>query len=284
MNASPGTVQALIDSTFRFTAYAAGVTPIGSHTTGWRTPPGACIVHLSEMSTTIELDDQPIQRAADGTAIVLPAAVHHRLTSVAATLGLCRWGHLDFRILGGICVLSLFELPMVIPPPRSVAIGDRCAELTALLTPATPLAPVIGSLRVTGIGLQLLATIIDQAVLNPHGLTLLAHAQRMAPVFEWIDQHLDDVITRRDLARVAGLSPSQFHAIFQEIMRQPPMAYVAARRIERAQLLLVTTELPIQEIALRVGFPDAFHFSRMFKRGCGRSPSRYRSEVSLRAI
>jgi len=215
---------------------------------------------------------------------VLAPASHHRLTSVAKDLGLCRWGHLDFRILGGICVLSLFDLPKVIPAPRSVAIGDRCAELTALLAPGTTLAPVIGSLRRTGIGLQLLTTIVDQAALNPHGLTLLAHAQRMAPVFEWIDQHLDEAITRRDLARVAGLSPSQFHAIFQEIMHQSPMAYVGARRIARAQLLLVTTDRPIQEIAGQVGFPDAFHFSRMFKRGCGRSPSRYRSEVTLRAI
>jgi AraC-like DNA-binding protein len=278
-------IQALIDSTFRFTPYAAGVTAIGAHTTGWRTPPGACIVHLTGMATSIELDGRPIEVAPHDTAIVLPAAVHHRLTSVtpdANGVGLCRWGHLDFRILGGICVLSLFALPQVIPAPRAVAIGDRCAELTALM--AAPPVPVIGSLRRTGIGLHLLATIIDHAPLNPHGLTLLTHATRMVPVFAFIDEHLDEPLTREELARVAGLSPSQFHAIFQQIMRRSPMAHVAVRRIERAQVLLVTTDLPIQDIAAKVGFPDPFHFTRMFKRGCGRSPSRYRAEVSLRTI
>lgn len=242
------------------------------------------MVHLTGMRTTIELDDAPIQTADHDTAIVLPAAIHHRLTSVTTGPkdGLCRWGHLDFRILGGICVLSLFELPHVIPAPRAVALGDRCAELTALVS--APLTPVIGSLHCTGLGLQLLTTIIGDAALNPHGLTLLAHVKRMAPVLAWIDEHLDEPITRGDLARVAGLSPSQFHAIFHSIMRRSPMAYVASRRIERAQVLLVTTALPVQDIATRVGFADPFHFSRVFKRGCGRSPLRYRSEVSLRTI
>jgi AraC-like DNA-binding protein len=284
MSASPE-IQSLIERTFRFTAYAAGVTAIGSHTTGWRTPPGACMVHLTDMATTIELDGRPIQVAPHDSAIVLPAAIHHRLTSVTGAgreVGLCRWGHLDFRILGGICVLSLFDVPHVIPAPRAVAIGDCCQELTALI--AEPPAPVIGSLRRTGIGLRLLATIIGDTPLNPHGLTLLAHASRMVPVFAFIDEHLDEPLTRHGLARVAGLSPSQFHAIFHSIMRRSPMAHVAARRIERAQILLVTTDLPIQDIAEKVGFPDPFHFTRMFKHGCGRSPSRYRAEVSMRTV
>src|SRR5580658_4224412 len=96
----------LIEQTLRFEWFAGNVTSIGSHTTGWRTSPGCCLVHLKHMCTQIEMVDQPIEVAADDTAIVLDAGSYHRLTSTAAGTGICRWGHANFHVLGGISVLS----------------------------------------------------------------------------------------------------------------------------------------------------------------------------------
>lgn len=52
-------------------------------------------------------------------------------------------------------------------------------------------------------------------------------------------------------------------------------------RIEKAKSLLMTTQLPINEVASAVGYNDQLAFSRLFKRCCGQSPRAYR-ELHLR--
>jgi AraC-like DNA-binding protein len=54
--------------------------------------------------------------------------------------------------------------------------------------------------------------------------------------------------------------------------------YINHVRINHAKQLLEETELSIQEIAISVGFPDAFYFSKMFKKQLGISPSNYKNK------
>jgi AraC-like DNA-binding protein len=268
-------LQTLIEQTLRFVCFDSGVTPIGSHTTGWRTSPGCCLVHLIDMRTQIELVDYPTEVAEGNSAIVLDAGSYHCLTSTAPGIGICRWGHVVFQVLGGISVLSLYTLDHILPPPQSVHLGDLCAELTEVHAhPAT--APITQVVQRIGLGLRLLAVILGRAEVNERGASLLTHAVRLQPVLRWIDESLAEEASRESLARIAGLSPSRFHAVFQEVMRQSPMAYLASRRVQRAQQLLLTTGQQIQDIAGAVGFPDPFHFSRVFKHLTGESPQRYR--------
>jgi transcriptional regulator GlxA family with amidase domain len=55
-----------------------------------------------------------------------------------------------------------------------------------------------------------------------------------------------------------------------------PINYINQRRLESAQVLLVTTDLNFKQIAERIGFYDASVFSRMFKSKIGYSPKEYR--------
>lgn len=54
--------------------------------------------------------------------------------------------------------------------------------------------------------------------------------------------------------------------------------YITHVRIKRAKLLFDETDLSIQEIAISVGFPDAFYFSKIFKKYTGFSPSTYKNK------
>ena len=88
--------------------------------------------------------------------------------------------------------------------------------------------------------------------------------------------HLAEKVTAAELAQIAHLSASQLFRAFRESFGVPPMAYLARQRILWAQELMLTTNEPLSQIALACGLCDQAHFTRMFRRVAGTSPSRWR--------
>jgi AraC family transcriptional regulator len=126
------------------------------------------------------------------------------------------------------------------------------------------------------------------------GQTLVMHIARLEPqrptvnalpkwrlkrVQEHIDAHLDECISLADLARVAGLSRMHFAAQFRAATGYRPHDYLLYQRIESAKAKLSTTDMPLAEIALTVGFQAQAHFSTVFKRLTGETPARWRCAV-----
>lgn len=52
--------------------------------------------------------------------------------------------------------------------------------------------------------------------------------------------------------------------------------YITQKRLEDAKELLTTTQKPLTDIALEVGFNDTFHFIKTFKKFMGMTPGQYR--------
>lgn len=86
------------------------------------------------------------------------------------------------------------------------------------------------------------------------------------------------------LAAIAGLSPSRFTAIFGQHIGQSPMRYVRAVRMEHACSLLSSSNDSITTIAEACGFSDPYHFSRVFHKHYGRSPSEWRKAYASGSI
>ncbi len=63
---------------------------------------------------------------------------------------------------------------------------------------------------------------------------------------------------------------------FRLAMGMPPMQYITSVRLNRARMLLESTDYPIQEIGAMVGYDNPLYFSRIFKKQMGEPPSRYR--------
>jgi AraC family transcriptional activator of mtrCDE len=78
------------------------------------------------------------------------------------------------------------------------------------------------------------------------------------------------------LAMIAGMSRSAFAAAFQRAFGQSPMSLVKLVRLRRASELLITTALPVAEVAKRVGFSSRSNFSVAFSQLHGMDPSRFR--------
>lgn len=82
-----------------------------------------------------------------------------------------------------------------------------------------------------------------------------------------------------NLASQMGFSPGYTSTLFKMLMGQSFQDYMLARRLEKAKLLLLTTELKIYEVAERVGFEDVNYFSVRFKKMFGVSPKNYSVNV-----
>lgn len=99
---------------------------------------------------------------------------------------------------------------------------------------------------------------------------------QMNRVIDYIEQHLGETITGKDLAKLINVSIGQLFRAFKASVGIPPLQYVAARRMERACSLLRTTKEPVSQIALACGFCDQSHLCRVFRRTLGESPTAWR--------
>jgi AraC-like DNA-binding protein len=82
-------------------------------------------------------------------------------------------------------------------------------------------------------------------------------------------------VTLDELAEVAGLSKYHFLRQFSQVVGMTPGAYLRTLRLCHAARKLRTTNMPILEVALSVGFADHPSFSRAFARHMGMTPSEY---------
>jgi AraC-like DNA-binding protein len=116
---------------------------------------------------------------------------------------------------------------------------------------------------------------VHSDALRPFAPTGLAK-WRLKRVLTHIDEHFCESITLATLAQVARLSRMYFAARFRAATGCRPHEYILRKRIECAKQLLLETSEPIASIALAVGFQSQAHFSTVFKRFVGLSPSRWR--------
>jgi AraC-like DNA-binding protein len=101
---------------------------------------------------------------------------------------------------------------------------------------------------------------------------------RIEEVLGYIHEHLDENLSVAEIAENFQWSAKQFHYSFQKRLGVPPKKYIMDTQIKRAKELLLESELTIVEIANRIGYEDALHFSRIFKRSTGISPSLFRKQ------
>jgi len=130
---------------------------------------------------------------------------------------------------------------------------------------------------------DLMLNLVEQIILwaemeNPRGSSYSPDL-RIRKSLAFIDQHLTKPVSVQDLGLAAGLSPSRFAHLFQEIMGLSPLRYIEKRRVELASNLLLSTTEPISAIASRAGYDDPLYFSRVFRRATGISPRQYRQNA-----
>lgn len=105
----------------------------------------------------------------------------------------------------------------------------------------------------------------------------------MLRVRDTIDRDYERELTIATLARVAHVSPAHLIRTFRTVFGETPHRYLQRRRVERAMFLLRTTDRPVTEICMVVGFTSPGTFGRTFTGVVGESPSRFRARGPMPA-
>ena len=103
---------------------------------------------------------------------------------------------------------------------------------------------------------------------------------KVQQAIEIMQRHIEDPLSLHDIARRVALSPRQLERLTLSHIGQSPLRLYMQLRVERARELLVTSNRPVIDVAVRAGFSSTSHFSAWCKRIYGVRPSDMRANRS----
>lgn len=159
--------------------------------------------------------------------------------------------------------------------------GELQALVSELRAPASPERQELLQLLLPRIfiGLRRDARVKSAGATPEAGATPLnwsGHQAVAAEIENYMRKNLHSPLTRDDLAAVAHFSPSHLARVFRAATGKSLLERLTELRIAQACAMLGESSLPITRIALDVGFNSFSHFTTLFKRNVGISPSDYR--------
>ena len=125
---------------------------------------------------------------------------------------------------------------------------------------------------------RLLFEIIDGGLQHNTATT----SQCMRNVIQWIHNHPGEEYSLKDLARRADLSISHFKKRFKTETGLSPWQFILLHRIEVARERLLTSDVPVTQLAHSLGFNSSQYFATVFKRMTGETPSECRKGTHAR--
>ncbi len=207
-----------------------------------------------------------------GGLYVMPAL--HALAYGCSGPIVIHWAHFTSSVLGG---MNLFHYPNCaheVPSPDPAHFDQLFTRLWQTLGRGVPGE----EFETLGLLLQLLAPFL--ATIDAQYQSRRHHELfRLRRVLEHIDQHLGEPIRIEDLARLAHLEATYFTRIFAAALGSPPARFILRKRIERAQRRLLESDATLAALAAELGFSDAFHFSKTFKKITGVTPRDFRRQI-----
>lgn len=112
-------------------------------------------------------------------------------------------------------------------------------------------------------------------------ITYNDYTQRINKVVAYINDHLDESLDLKTLAKVAALSEFHFHRVFKALKGESIGAHISRLRIEAAARLLRYSALSIEDIAFNIGYEAPAALSKAFKNQYGVTPTQYRTNKDI---
>ena len=107
------------------------------------------------------------------------------------------------------------------------------------------------------------------------------HVEAVRRMQKYIEEHLKDPISLKNLAEAAGYSPWHCAKIFRELTGKTPFEYIRFLRLSKAALLMRDEQVKVLDVALDFVFDSHEGFTRAFSKNFGISPKKYMQQLSL---
>ena len=95
---------------------------------------------------------------------------------------------------------------------------------------------------------------------------------------DYIERHFTEHFSLAQLAALSGYSPKHLCRAFTARFGTAPFEYKRSLAMKSAEQLLAMTTYPIKQVAEAVGYPDLYHFSKIFSAWTGMPPGRFRAQ------
>ncbi|GDY13196.1 hypothetical protein LBMAG53_20740 [Planctomycetota bacterium] len=205
-----------------------------------------------------------------GQVLLVPPLMDHtfRVSGRAEIL----WADLRLLAFGAIDISDYLDFPIVLPPADASSLVQAVEDMISLShSPSASLAELHQAQS------AIIAAILNAGSWRPGiqqrvelNLDILSLIQAITqdPAGDWNLHHM---------ARHAGLGRTELCKRFQKATGHSPRRWLERLRMERVEILLLTTDESLASIAKKTGFCSAFHLSRRFSGLRRKSPSAYRS-------
>ena len=100
---------------------------------------------------------------------------------------------------------------------------------------------------------------------------------RIQKIVNYIRHHINDVLDIGVLADRSFMSKDHFIRVFRQQVGLTPNAYIMHKKMERAELLLISSDIPIKQISHNLGYDDQSYFAKLFRKHAGLTPKQYRA-------
>jgi AraC-like DNA-binding protein len=224
-----------------------------------------CTMRFDKRSIKVSAGDLTISPAGGSTAYDLPAAGKHLCVHFLPASG------------RGSRATTAIELPVhLILGHRRDYVTERLGELGRLVDRGRvdPVCTAAASAML----LELLLW-LDLSQRTPHPRITSDAERAVSAAAEFVEARLGVPIAVTQIARSVGLSQNYLARLFRQRFGMTIPHYILVRRLEVARHLLAATDLPVKEIAARVGLCDLQHFNKQFRRMGGASPRAYRARI-----
>lgn len=201
-----------------------------------------------------------------GGGYLVPPGAHHRLwtesgyTQVGANFYLRNRSDL-MGIAGRMIDLRLE--PMVF---ERLAFAERAGRIETLLSNGSAIDVIKASTLIC----EGLTEVLERLEYGEHG-------RIDSRITEYLEAHIADRLRVETIARHFCMSPTQLQRICHRFFGMSVMELYSQKRLNKARVLLRSTESSIGEIAWAVGFEETANFSAFFTKKTNMTPSRYRT-------
>ena len=143
---------------------------------------------------------------------------------------------------------------------------------------------VISQLQIKAGILQLIGILMEAGLMCQSPRTESQKITAIKAVLSYITDHYHEKLYVQDLASQVNMNEQYFCRFFKEKAGKTPFSYLNEYRVNQAASQLLSTRLPITEIALNAGFENMSYFIRQFRRCKGCTPSAYRNTEDPKSL